>query len=47
MKDLEAHRNEGGKAEGQLIVTGPAVVGGEVVTDQVMAMTEENTLIYG
>ncbi len=46
LKDTENRKSEGAKALGQLVVSGPAVVGGEVVSDQVMAMTDENTLAY-
>lgn len=31
---------------GRLVVAGPAVVGGQMVTDENMAMTDENTLIH-
>ena len=34
------------KPTGKLVVTGPAVVGGEAVLDQVMMMTDNNTLAY-
>ena len=44
-RDSEGFRNEGGKAEGQLVLSGPAVVGETAVADQLMAMTDENTLI--
>ena len=44
-KDSGEYKNEEGKSVGRMIVEGPAIVGGEVVTDQIMGMTEENTLI--
>lgn len=46
MKDTGNRKSEGAKALGQLIISGPAVVGGEVLCDQVMGMTDENTLAY-
>ena len=45
-KDSEGHMNDDDTAVGQVVLNGPAVVGGEAVADQIMAMTEENTLIY-
>ena len=45
-KDSEGHKNGDNIAVGQLVISGPAVVGEEAVADQIMAMTEENTLIY-
>ena len=46
MRDTADNKSEGSQSVGQLIISGPAVVGGEVVADQVMCMTEENTLAY-
>jgi len=44
-KDSEDLKNDGERAVGRLLVTGPAVIGGHAVADQIMAMTDENTLI--
>jgi len=46
LKDAGNRKSEGAKAQGQLVVSGPAVIGGEVVCDQVMMMTEQNTVAY-
>ncbi|KAK4696456.1 hypothetical protein P7C71_g1472, partial [Lecanoromycetidae sp. Uapishka_2] len=46
LKDTGDRKSEGAKALGQLVVSGPAVVGGEVVCGQIMMMTDENTLAY-
>ncbi|KAL8945794.1 MAG: hypothetical protein Q9222_007712 [Ikaeria aurantiellina] len=44
--DENGHKNTDEKALGKLVVTGPAVVGGETVVDRFMTMTESNTLAY-
>ncbi len=46
LKDDEERRSGDARPMGRLVIGGPAVVGGRVVADQVMAMTDENTLIY-
>ena len=46
LKDAGDRKSEGAKSLGQLVISGPAVVGGEVISDQVMTMTDENTLAY-
>ena len=46
MKDTDESKSEGNRSVGQLVISGPAVVGGEVVADQVMCITDENTLAY-
>ena len=46
MKDTAESKSEGNRSVGQLVISGPAVVGGEVVADQVMCITDENTLAY-
>lgn len=46
LKDNEDRRAGDSTPVGQLVVSGPAVTGGHVVADQVMAVTDENTLIY-
>ena len=45
-KDTGDRKSQGSSAIGQLVISGPAVVGGEVVADQVMCMSDENTLAY-
>ncbi|KAL8873188.1 MAG: hypothetical protein Q9174_001309 [Haloplaca sp. 1 TL-2023] len=44
--DADGHRNSDEKALGKLVVTGPAVVGGETTVDRFMTVTESNTLAY-
>ena len=44
--DDNGHKNSDEKAVGKLVVTGPAVVGGETVVDRIMTMTDFNTLAY-
>ncbi|KAL8848974.1 MAG: hypothetical protein Q9221_006005 [Calogaya cf. arnoldii] len=44
--DENGHKNSDEKALGKLIVTGPAVVGGERKVDRFMTMTDFNTLAY-
>ncbi|KAL8802541.1 MAG: hypothetical protein Q9200_006548 [Gallowayella weberi] len=44
--DEDGHRNSDEKALGKLVVTGPAVVGGEIKVDRFMTMTDFNTLAY-
>ena len=46
MKDTDESKSEGNRSVGQLVISGPAVVGGEVVADQVTCITDENTLAY-
>ncbi|KAL8711487.1 MAG: hypothetical protein Q9220_004145 [cf. Caloplaca sp. 1 TL-2023] len=46
MVDENGHRNSDETALGKLVVTGPAVVGGETVVDRFMTMTDSNTLAY-
>lgn len=45
-KDTGDSHNQGAISTGQLVISGPAVVGGQVVADQIMCMTDENTLAY-
>ncbi|KAL8992927.1 MAG: hypothetical protein Q9169_006733 [Polycauliona sp. 2 TL-2023] len=44
--DEDGHKNSDEKALGKLVVTGPAVVGGETKVDRFMTMTDFNTLAY-
>ncbi|KAL8894487.1 MAG: hypothetical protein Q9192_004283 [Flavoplaca navasiana] len=44
--DEDGHKNSDDKALGKLLVTGPAVVGGETKVDRFMTMTDFNTLAY-
>ncbi|KAL8772844.1 MAG: hypothetical protein Q9209_002189 [Squamulea sp. 1 TL-2023] len=44
--DENGHKNSDEKALGKLIVTGPAVVGGETKVDRFMTITDFNTLAY-
>ncbi|KAL8922794.1 MAG: hypothetical protein Q9172_003428 [Xanthocarpia lactea] len=44
--DENGHKNSDEKAVGKLVVTGPAVVGGETVVDKIMTVTDFNTLAY-
>ncbi len=44
-KEVDGRSDENG-AIGKLVVTGPAVVGGETTIDRVMTVTESNTLCY-
>lgn len=44
--DTNEGKNSDEKAAGALVVTGPAVAGGEVRLEKVMAVTEENTFAY-
>ncbi|KAI4265212.1 MAG: hypothetical protein L6R38_009583 [Xanthoria sp. 2 TBL-2021] len=44
--DENGHKNSDEKALGKLVVTGPAVVGGETKVDRFMTMTDFNTLAY-
>ena len=46
LKDAAEGINSDEKALGELVVSGPAVVGGEKVVNQIMTMTERNTLAY-
>ena len=46
LKDAADGKNSDEKALGELVVSGPAVVGGEKVVNQIMTMTERNTLAY-
>ena len=46
LRDAEGGQNGDEKALGELVVSGPAVVGGEKVMNQIMTMTERNTLAY-
>ena len=46
LKETEHRKIDDGTPTGKLVVTGPAVVGGETVVDQVMTMTDANTLAY-
>lgn len=45
-RDAGSRKSEGARSIGQLVVSGPAVVGGEVVCDVVVTMTDESTLAY-
>ena len=47
LRDAPEGKNSDEKALGELVVGGPAVVGGEKVVNQIMTMTERNTLAYG
>ncbi|KAL8644471.1 MAG: hypothetical protein Q9210_007240 [Variospora velana] len=44
--DENGHKNSDDLAVGKLVVTGPAVVGGETTVDRFMMMTDSNTLAY-
>ena len=44
--DEDGHKNSDEKALGKLVITGPAVVGGETKVDRFMTMTDFNTLAY-
>lgn len=46
LRDAADGKNSDDKALGELVVTGPAVVGGEKVVNQIMTITERNTLAY-
>lgn len=46
MRDTGESKSEGGRSVGQLVISGPAIVGGQVVADQILCMTDENTLSY-
>ena len=45
-KDTGDSKSEGSRALGQLVVRGPAAIGGSVTCDQVMAITEEGCLAF-
>ncbi|KAI4136793.1 MAG: hypothetical protein L6R39_007610, partial [Caloplaca ligustica] len=44
--DEDGHKNTDEKRLGKLVVTGPAVAGGETKVDRFMTITDENTLAY-
>ncbi|KAL8727155.1 MAG: hypothetical protein Q9181_005810 [Wetmoreana brouardii] len=44
--DADGHKNSDEKAIGKLIVTGPAVVGGETIVDRFMTVTDSHTLAH-
>ena len=46
LKDAAGGKNSDDKALGELVVIGPAVVGGEKVVNQIMTMTNRHTLAY-
>lgn len=46
LRDAEEGKNTDDKPLGELVVSGPAVIGGEKVVNQIMTMTERNTLAY-
>ena len=46
LNDTENQKNTDDKPLGWLLVSGPAVAGGEIVVDRVMTITESNTLAY-
>lgn len=46
LRDVEGGKNSDDKPLGELVVSGPAVVGGEKVVNQIMTMTDRNTLAY-
>ena len=46
LRDAADGKNSDDKALGELVVSGPAVVGGEKVVSQIMTMTDRNTLAY-
>ena len=46
LRDTEDAKNSDDKPLGELVVSGPAVVGGEKVVHHIMTMTDRNTLAY-
>ena len=46
LRDAADGKNSDDKALGELVVSGPAVVGGEKIVNQIMTMTDRNTLAY-
>lgn len=46
LRDAEGGRNSDDKALGELVVSGPAVVGGETVVHHIMTMTDRSALAY-
>lgn len=46
LRDAEDGKNSDDKPLGELVVSGPAVKGGEKVVNQIMTMTDRNTLAY-
>ena len=46
LRDAEDRRNSDDKAVGELVVGGPAVIGGQKVVHQIMTMTDRDTLAY-
>ncbi len=46
LRDAVDGKNSDEKALGELVVTGPAVVGGEKIVNHIMTMTDRNTLAY-
>ena len=46
LRDAKGGVNSDERALGELVVKGPAVVGGEGVVGLIMTMTERNTLAY-
>ena len=47
LRDAPDGMNSDEKALGELVVDGPAVLGGQKVVSQIMTMTDRNTLAYG
>ena len=46
LRDAADGKNSDGKALGELVVSGPAVVGGEKVVNHIMTMTDRSALAY-
>ena len=46
LRDAEDGKNSDDKPLGELVVSGPAVIGGEKVVNHIMTMTDRNTLAY-
>lgn len=46
LRDAADGKNTDDKPLGELVVSGPAVIGGEKVVNQIMTMTDRNTLAY-
>lgn len=44
--DADGHKNSDDRAIGKLVVSGPAVAGGEMIVDRFMTMTDSHTLVY-
>ena len=46
LRDAAEGKNTDDKPLGELVVSGPAVIGGEKVVNQIMTVTDRNTLAY-